>query len=46
MKLLSKITYLFVDATFKTSPRGYYHTLNIMGFVEDAKIPVPLFIFL
>ena len=45
LKLFYKITYIFIDATFKTSPRGFYQTLNIMGFVEEVKKPIPLLIF-
>ena len=44
LKLFFKVTYIFVDATFKTSPRGFYQTLNIMGFVEEIQMPIPLLI--
>ena len=42
LKLFMKITYLFIDVTFKTSPRGFYQTLNFMGFIEDVKMQIPL----
>ena len=42
LKMLTKTTYLFIDATFKTAPRGFYQTLNIMGFIEDVKKPILL----
>ena len=35
--LFMKITYLFIDATFKISPRGFYQTLNFMGYIEEVK---------
>ncbi len=37
-----KITYLFIDANFKTSPRSFYQTLNFMRFIEDVKMPITL----
>ena len=33
---------LLVYRCFKTSPRGFYQTLNFMGFIEDVKMPIPL----
>jgi hypothetical protein len=44
LKLFNNIIYIFEDAIFKTSPRGYYQTLNIMGFVEEIKRSIPLLI--
>jgi hypothetical protein len=42
IKLFNNIKYMFIDATFKTSPRNCYQTLNIMGYIEEASTPIPL----
>ena len=33
---------MFTDAMFKTSPRNYYQTLNIMGYIEEVSTPILL----
>lgn len=44
LKLLTRIKYFFIDATFKTTVRTYYQTLKIISFIEDVYTPIPLII--
>ena len=42
MKLLGECEELFIDGTFKMTPKNYYQILNIWGFSETKKIYIPL----
>ena len=43
INLFDSVDFLFIDATFKTSPKGFYQTLNIICYCEEAKSTNPIF---
>ena len=34
---------IFIDGTFKTSPRNFYQILNIVGYSEQNDLFIPIF---
>ena len=36
INLFNLCEYLFIDAIFKTAPRGFYQVLNIIGFITNT----------
>ena len=41
---MKKFKQLYVDGTFRISPRGYYQVLNIDGYYDDINGIVPVFL--
>ena len=42
LNLLTKADQLFVDSTFKSSPKNYYQILNIAGYFKEINSIIPL----
>ena len=42
LKLIEKSKQIFIDATFKISPKGYYQLLNIFANIDDNNLEIPL----
>ena len=42
LKLIEKSKQIFIDATFKISPKGYYQLLNIFANIDDNNFEIPL----
>ena len=42
INLFDSVDYLFIDATFKTSPKGFYQILNIIGYLSNTGNSFPL----
>ncbi len=43
MKLFSNAKQIYIDATFFKSPKGFYQTLNIISYCEEAKSTIQVF---
>ena len=43
MKLFSNAKQIYMDPTFLKSPKGFYQTLNIICYCEEAKSTIPVF---
>ena len=41
LNFLAKVSYIFVDATFKIAPKNFYQVLNILGYEEETKFTMP-----
>ena len=42
INLFDSVDFLFIDATFKTSPKGFYQLLNIIGYLSNTGNSFPL----
>lgn len=42
LNMLTNSTQLFIDATFKVAPRGFYQVLNIAGYIPQMNGIIPL----
>ena len=42
LKLLTKASQVFMDATFKVAPKNYYQLFNILGFLETENLIFPI----
>ena len=42
MTFLSKASYIFIDATFKVSPKNFFQLLNILVFIQDHNFVYPI----
>ncbi len=42
INLFDSCDYLFIDATFKMAPKGFYQILNIIGYLSNTGISFPL----
>ena len=43
LNMLKKCTKVFIDGTFKSSPRGFYQVINIAGFYPEINEIIPIF---
>ena len=43
LNILKEINMIFIDGTFKTSPRNFYQILNIVGYSEQNDLFIPIF---
>jgi hypothetical protein len=42
LKLLTKPSHIFIDATFKVAPNNFYQLLNILVHIEKDKFTIPI----
>ena len=42
LKFFAKASYIFIDATFKISPKNFYQVLNIMAYEEINNFTMPI----
>ena len=42
IKLIRECKYLFIDSTFRSSPKGYYQILNIIGNIKEKNLNIPI----
>ena len=43
INLLKETNMLFIDGTFKSSPRNFYQILNIVGYLKQKDLFIPIF---
>ena len=43
INVIKEVNILFVDGTFKTSPRTFYQLLNIIGYIPGKELIIPIF---
>lgn len=42
LNFLAKVSYIFVDATFKIAPKNFYQVLNMLGYEEETNFTMPI----
>lgn len=43
LNILKEVNMIFIDGTFKKSSRNFYQILNIVGYLEQHDLLIPIF---